>query len=308
MKLMVFDVGGTEIKYSVMDEKLNQYTQGSVPTPMDSREHFFQTLYELFLPHRKEVAGIAMSLPGFIDTKQGRCNGGGALLYNRGQSIAPELSALCGCPVQLGNDGKCAALAELWKGALQGCQNASVFLMGTGVGGGLIIDGKLVEGKHFTAGEFSFVRVDSSDWQNPDTTMAGHCSTTALLERYRACKGLSPQEQVNGRMLFERYFAGEQAAQEALDWFCMEVAKQIFNLTILLDLERVAIGGGISKQPILIEKINTSLTALYEAPSPYFEPALPRAQVVPCHFSSEANQVGALYCYLLSQGDGFIQC
>ena len=63
MKLMVFDVGGTEIKYSVMDESLERKCSGSVPTPMDSREEFFDVLCGLFEPHRGEVNGIAMSLP-----------------------------------------------------------------------------------------------------------------------------------------------------------------------------------------------------------------------------------------------------
>lgn len=63
MKVMVFDVGGTEIKYSVMDEGLNRTDAGSVPTPQDTQKHFLDTLYALYLPHRDEVSGIAMALP-----------------------------------------------------------------------------------------------------------------------------------------------------------------------------------------------------------------------------------------------------
>ena len=61
MKLMVFDVGGTEIKYSVMDETLERRQSGSVPTPMTSQEDFFDILCELYAPHRDEVEGIAIS-------------------------------------------------------------------------------------------------------------------------------------------------------------------------------------------------------------------------------------------------------
>ena len=71
MKVMVFDVGGTGIKYSVMDEQLNRTDTGSTPTPADSQEHFLNTLREIYLPHKGEVDGIALSLPGFIDAEQG---------------------------------------------------------------------------------------------------------------------------------------------------------------------------------------------------------------------------------------------
>ena len=78
MKLMVFDVGGTEIKYCVMDESLVREEAGSVPTPMSSQEEFFDLLCSLYEPHRGEVEGIAMCLPGFIDSENGKCLGGGA--------------------------------------------------------------------------------------------------------------------------------------------------------------------------------------------------------------------------------------
>ena len=69
MKVMVFDVGGTGIKYSVIDEQLNRTDTGSTPTPADSQEHFLNTLREIYLPHKDEVDGIALSLPGFIDAE-----------------------------------------------------------------------------------------------------------------------------------------------------------------------------------------------------------------------------------------------
>lgn len=303
MKYMVFDVGGTDIKYSVMDEQLNRYEEGCVSTPMESRRVFLHTLQEIYLPHKDEVAAITVSLPGFIDSEKGRCNGGGALLYNHQQNVGPELEELCGCPVHLDNDGKCAAMAELWKGALRGCQNACVFLIGTGVGGGLIINGRLVKGIHFTAGEFSFLMVNANQWEDFDSTMAGQCSTTALLSLYRKYKGIPEEEPINGKLLFERFHAGEKEAGQALDEFCHNVAIQIYNLTTLLDLEKVAIGGGISRQPVLTEKISKCVDEIYEnSPCRDMGVTLSRAEVVTCHFGSEANQVGALYSYMLSKG------
>jgi len=125
MKVMVFDVGGTEIKYSVMDEQMNRFDAGSVPTPQDTQEHFLDTIYALYAPHKDEVDGIAMALPGFVDANTGYVSNGGALLYNTGTQVGQLVRERCGCRVTLENDGKAAAIAELRAGALQGCCNAA---------------------------------------------------------------------------------------------------------------------------------------------------------------------------------------
>ena len=298
MKLMVFDVGGTEIKYSVMDESLERRESGSVPTPMTTQEDFLDVLCGLYQPHRGEVEGIAMSLPGFIDSERGICLGGGALRYNHRREVARPLSERTGVPVHIANDGKCAALAELRDGALTGCRNASVYIIGTGVGGGLIINGEILNGRHFTAGEFSFMRVGNGDWDDPGTTAGLVCSTMGLLEMNRRFNGFFTDDLLDGRQFFDRVHAGDKGAAEVLGRFCRQIAMHIANLTILLDLEKVAIGGGISKQPILIDTIRKSLDEMYENPSPYFDPGLPKTEIVPCRYGSEANQVGAYYYYM----------
>lgn len=304
MKVMVFDVGGTEIKYSVMDEQLNRTDTGSTPTPADSQEHFLNTLREIYLPHKDEVDGIALSLPGFIDAEQGVVKGGGALslAYNVGTPVGPRLAEACGCRVWIENDGKAAAIAELERGALKGCRNAAVFIIGTGVGGGLIIDGKLVRGRDCTAGEYSFMNTNADAWSDPSKTMAGQCSTSALLSGYRARKGLPADAPMNGKLFFDAANAAEPEALEVLERFCKMVAVQIYNLTVLLDVEKVAIGGGISKQPLLLDDLRRVYAGLFASrgESPYMI-GLPRCEIVPCHFSSEANQVGALYTYLQAE-------
>lgn len=302
MKVMVFDVGGTEIKYSVMDETLSRSDVGAIPTPQDNQEDFLAAMEAIYLAHKEEVEGIAVSLPGFIDAENGVVRGGGALRYNVGTPVGPRLAEKCGCRVWLENDGKAAAMAELWQGALKGCRNASVFIIGTGVGGGLIVDGKLVRGRDCTAGEFSFVNVNSSDWENPASSMAFQCSTTALLSDYRARKGLPADAPMDGRKFFSLLEEGDEAARETLEAFSRQTAIQIYNLNVLLDLEKVAIGGGISKQPVLIETIRRAYDDLLRTHPfvPEMGASLPRPEIVPCRFSSEANQVGALYSYLLS--------
>ena len=302
MKVMVFDVGGTEIKYSVMDEQMNRFDAGSVPTPQDTQEHFLDTIYALYAPHKDEVDGIAMALPGFVDANTGYVSNGGALLYNTGTQVGQLVRERCGCRVTLENDGKAAAIAELQLGALKGCTNGAVFIIGTGVGGGLVINGQLVRGIHCTAGEYSYLHTNADDWRNGDKTVALQCSVTNLLRWYRARKNLPEDAPLNGRIFFEAANAGEPEALEVLERFCKMVAVQIYNLTVLLDLEVVAIGGGISKQPLLLDDLRRVYAWLFASrgESPYMI-GLPRCEIVPCHFSSEANQVGALYTYLQAE-------
>ena len=302
MKIMVFDVGGTEIKYSVMDERLDRSHAGSVPTPGDCQEHFLSTLAELYAPHKAEVDGIALSLPGFIDAENGVVRGGGApsIVYNIGTPVRALLERACGCRVWIENDGKAAAIAELELGALKGCSNAAVFVIGTGVGGGLVINGRLVRGRDCTAGEYSFVNTNADEWSDSRKTMACQCSTPALLDGYRARKGLAADVPLDGRLFFEAANAGEPQAVETLRAFCKAVDIQIYNLTALLDLEVVAIGGGISRQPLLIDTLNAVYEEEILAGHPFSEKqarSLPRPRITACRFRNEANQVGALVSY-----------
>lgn len=204
MKIMVFDVGGTEIKYSVMDEQMHRTNSGAVPTPQDTQAQFLDAVYRLYAPHKDEVSGIAMALPGFVDNRTGYVSNGGALLYNTATPVGWLLAEKCGCPVILENDGKAAAMAELANGALKDCCNAAVFIIGTGVGGGIIANGQLVRGVHFTAGEYSFVNTNAEAWDAPDQNMACQCSTSNLLKWYRARKALPEDAPLDGRSFCRR--------------------------------------------------------------------------------------------------------
>ena len=295
MKLMVYDVGGTEIKYSLMDDEMNVYENGVVETPHDTFEHFAQLIYEHYEPHKDECEGIAVSLPGFIDVKKGRCNGGGALLYNHCLDVGPLLEEKCGCRVVLENDGKAAAKAEYYKGSLRGCHNAAVFVIGTAVGGGLIINDEVVKGRHFTAGEFSFIATDAGNFYDSEMHMGWQCSTRGLLKMYREEKGID--EPINGREFFAR-LENDETAQKVLDEFALRIAKQIYNLYWLLDLERVAIGGGISRQKVLIDKINEKFAGLMDgSPIRRYLPDM-EIDIVQAQFGNEANQIGAFMTFV----------
>ena len=182
MKLLVFDIGGTEIKYSIMDETLSMEHSGHVPTPIDSFESFSKIICDIYQEYKEEVEGIAMSILGFVDSKNGVIKGGGLLRYNWQRPLRDELSRLCGCKVVMENDGKAAVKAEYRKGSLIGTQNAAVFVVGTGVGGGLVVNGQLLRGIHETAGEFSFISSDLEKFNGPGSFVGYTCSTRSLLD------------------------------------------------------------------------------------------------------------------------------
>lgn len=114
------------------------------------------------------------------------------------------------------------------------------------------------------------------------------------MKRYALKKNESP-ENLNGRIFFENANLGEKEALEVLDEYCLGLATGIFGLQLILDVEKVAIGGGISKQPLLIEKINQKVDEVWRAAGP--NPAL-RPEITACKFGNDANLIGALYHYL----------
>ena len=169
------------------------------------------------------------------------------------------------------------------------------------MGGGLIINGQLVRGRDFTAGEYSFMNTNADAWSDGKKSMACQCSTSALLDAYRVRKQLPADVPMNGRIFFDAANAGEPEALEVLEAFCMAVDVQIYNLSVLLDLEKVAIGGGISGQPLLIETLDRVYEEKILKGHPFSEEqarSLPRPEIVPCAFHNEANQIGALVSYL----------
>lgn len=296
MKLMVFDVGGTEIKHAILDDNFTMTDYGYVPTPMDTFEHFANVINDIYQPCKDQVDGIAMSLPGFVDSEKGRVNGGGVLKYNWMTDVGPLLEEKCGCKVIIENDGKAAAQAEYYCGSLKGCTNAAVYIIGTGVGGGLILNGKIYRGRDATAGEYSFMIIDPFNTSSPNDFVGRNCSTTGLLDIYKTLK--NTDEEIDGREFFRRY-PDDECAKQALDDFAGRVARQVFNLYWLLDIEKIAIGGGISKQPVVVEKIREKFDELLESHPFLKHVAKPNVhiEIVQAVHGNNANLIGAYMTY-----------
>ena len=140
-RYLVFDAGGTYIKYALMNENAEILEKDKRPT-LDYRTHtkeeFYGSLDEIVAKYNGQIEGIAISMPGMLDNRNGYCVTAGYLAYLAGSAVGDELTERYGIAVSVENDGKCAALAEYWKGSLKGCDNGAVVVIGSGVAGGII--------------------------------------------------------------------------------------------------------------------------------------------------------------------------
>lgn len=296
MNYLTIDVGGTNIKYALMDAEANIIEKGEIPTPYDGLETFLDTLEEIYKKY-PEVEACAISAPGKIDSVRGFTYTSGALRYFDNYDLRGALEERMGIPVSIENDAKCAALAELWKGSLQGYENAIVIVLGTGIGGALIIDGKLYRGKTFAAGEFSGIPIhwDQAYKEEGDVGWSDVNGVSSLMKKYAAALEVD-KEEVNGRIFFERANQGGELEIELLDRFCDTLVTGMYAMQLITDTEVYAIGGGISQQPLLMARlqhacdVHASKMSAHSVTHP--------VRIVSCTFHNDSNLIGALYHYL----------
>lgn len=291
-KILVFDVGGTMMKYALMDHEAVIYQKKERPTPLKNLKELLDTIEEIYHLYASEVDGIALSLPGNIDCKTGMIYAPGALFYNANVNIIAQLQSRIALPIAVENDGKCAALAEVWKGNLQDVQNGIVLVIGSGIGGGIIHERKLIRGTHFFAGEVSYVKNDIKE-HGFSNVFAMKASTSALVANVAERKGVA-MDTLDGKKVFEMIHALDEDALMAFDEMCNYLSAQIYNLQCLFDPEKILIGGGISKQEILVNTIQKKLAKEYEM----FPFPIPQAQVDVCAHFNDSNLIGALYNFL----------
>lgn len=291
MKILTFDVGGTFIKYALMNEDSDILEKGKVKTPQDAQESFFQALDGVVFSY-EDLDGLAFSLPGIMDAPKGYIYVGGALLYNNECNMVELLKKRYGLPVTIENDARCAALAEVWKGNLSDCEDGIVMILGTGVGGAIIKHREVHRGKGFFAGEFSYIMDSTVMEKGFEASFATRASAIAFVERVKARKGI--QTDFSGEDVFHLIEEKDEIAISCLREYCDCIAIELFNLQAIYDPDRICIGGGISQQPKLVETIKECLANIY-AKIPW---TIPSGEIVPCRFANDSNLIGACYNFL----------
>ena len=292
MDLLVFDFGGTTVKYSVWQGSALVEPVASFPTPK-TWEAAKATLLELkhSLAQRYQLAGAAFSFPGVIDQANGQIVGLSAIEYIHNFPIKAELEALLGLPVAFENDANCAALAEVWTGVAKGLEDVLFVVPGTGIGGAVVLGGKIRHGAHLYGGEWGHIYLGGTD-TDPGHNWSAMATAVHMAERYCRAKEL-PDTAYSGREVFALAEQGDVIAQKEVATFYHYLSVGIFNLQVSLDPQAVVIGGAVSANPAVIERLANEINALMAHNHLNFH-----IDLRPCQYGNDANLIGAVKNYL----------
>lgn len=289
---LTIDIGGTSIKTAIYskDAILVQELDAH-PTPRIS-EHGDEVA-DLIVAIANDtkaqfpIKGVGISTTAMVHPEQGHILSAGPTMPNyAGTQLKKRVEAEAHLPCSVENDVNCAALGESWKGAGQNMHSIFCITVGTGIGGAILLDGKLWNGFNFTAGEVGFIPVPPKGdfWEDV-------ASTRALLRDFEA----QYDEKINGKILFERAHAGDVPANQAIDQLVANLVTGLLSGIYLLSPEAIIIGGGIAEQKEMLEpKINAELKRRILR-----ENMLPRV-VVCAELGNKAGMIGALR-HLLNQ-------
>ncbi|MBR2810869.1 MAG: ROK family protein [Solobacterium sp.] len=292
-KYFAIDLGGTAIKYGVLDEDLQFSVHDKIQANTATKEDTYADIKKLYDAYGAGTEGVCISMPGMIDRKKGFAHTGGAYRWVKELPVANELSELLGCPVTICNDAKAAALAEIGFGHMHLVANGFLIILGTGIGGAIIVNGNLIDGTHFSSGEFSFIRGDVKDRTNRKDIFAMTNGVSGLKAAIKEVTGL---EDIDGLKAFKMIKEeGNEEVLQGVKNFCADLAHHIYNLQAILDAERVLIGGGISNEPMFIDLVKEAVDDVFDKA---WVPAIPKPEVMVCRFQADANLIGAVYNFI----------
>lgn len=291
--ILVFDVGGTRVKYGVADEQGAFFVQDSFQTPQSGLDEFLEKVGEIGRRAREQnqIQGAAFSFPGEVHSKEGVIRGISAVSYIHGVELKKLLSEqLAGLPVSMANDAKCAAMGELWKGVAKDAKNVVFVICGTGIGGAVIEHGKLYKGVTMNRGEFG--NFPMGGFANGTLLTWSDYTLEKQARKYnRLAEGTRT---VDGKKLAELARSGDEKAVELMEEFCYWMAVGCIILEFSFDPEMIAIGGGVSANQDIIRKIQEKTRELLDGQRPGYL----RPDIRACANGNQANLYGALYYYL----------
>lgn len=271
------DIGGTTVKMGLLDVEGNVVDKWEIPTRKDNNganilpdvaAAINSKLTEKNIS-KDEVAGVGVGVPGPVDGN-GNINCAVNLGWDR-FNVNEELTKLTGINAVAGNDANVAALGEMWKGGGMGYSSIVMVTLGTGVGGGIIIDGKMLAGSTGAGGEIGHIHI------NDDEDKPCGCKNYGCLEQYASATGISNLAQkhfdawrhgtvltskdLSAKAVFDAVKAGDDLAIEIADEFGMYLGKGLAMIASTVNPEAFVIGGGVSKAG----------TVLMDYFVPYFE-------------------------------------
>jgi fructokinase len=256
------DLGGTKIEGVVIDRDGQVRTRQRVPTPRDRYEGTLTALATLVSQLEREVGcrcTVGIGMPGAVSPATGLIKNANSVWLN-GQPFVGDLERTLGRPVRVANDADCLALSEATDGAAAGAPCVFGVIIGTGTGGGVVVNQRLLSGPNAIAGEWGH---NALPWRLPDE-MPGHkcycglsgCIETFLsgpaLERdYRQASGL----EATAVEICRRAAAGEVIANGALERYEHRLARGLASIINVLDPHVIVMGGGMSNVTRLYENV-----------------------------------------------------
>lgn len=266
-----FDMGGTKIELGVFDANLQPVWQKRVPTPRDDYRKLLTVLHDL-TREADAFCGtqgrVGIGIPGLP-------NEDGTLFTANvpaamGQPLPHDLSQLIGREVRVDNDANCFTLSEAWDEEFRRYPTVLGIIFGTGVGGGLIVDGKVLVGRNSIAGEFGHFRlpVDALEVLGRDIPRVPcGCGHDGCIENYISGRGFEwmyahfYQQHLSAQQIIAHYQAGEPQAVAHVDRFLTVLAICLGNLLTIIDPHLVVIGGGLSNFATIYQALPQRLPA-----------------------------------------------
>lgn len=267
------DIGGTTVKIGLFESDGTLKDKWEITTRTDEGGKYILTDIATSLGAKQkemgidksDVVGIGMGVPGPVkgDGTVLRCVNLGWGIFN----VEDELSSLTGLKVKAGNDANMAALGEMWQGGGKGFENIVMVTLGTGVGGGIILDGKMLSGVNGAGGEIGHIEVDDSE-----TEVCG-CGKKGCLEQYASATGivrmanielnntdrpsvLRSVQYISAKEIFDAAKNGDDLAMEIVENHGKCLGKALAQIACTVDPEVFVIGGGVSKAgDILIKTV-----------------------------------------------------
>ena len=295
MYYICIDIGGTSIKYGVLSEKGEIFIDGTVSTKVTEKENFIlsdvkKLIRNILDEYRNyEIKGICVSTAGVVNPEKGEIAYAGPTIPKyTGTKIKEELEKEFSISCEVENDVNCAGLGEYWKGAGKGSKSMVCLTIGTGIGGSVILDGKLLNGIGYTAGEIGYMDVNGSYIQNI-------ASSRYLVEKVQKEKeekeGIT--DAITGVDIFELAKKGDEICIAGINEIISNLSVGIRNIMYLLNPEVIVIGGGITAQKeYLEEKIRK------EVNDGMISDMFRKTRIELAQQGNQAGLLGALYNFL----------
>ena len=252
------DYGGTKIEGIVLSEDGGERARARVPTPRFDYDGGIRAIAGLLARLEAEAGGriesVGIGVPGSVDRATGRVSMGNST-WLHGRDLRGDLAAALERPVKIANDANCFALSEAVDGGGAGAQVVFGIILGTGVGGGLVVHGRLVEGVNAIGGEWGHIPLPTPlDDERPGPLcscgVAGHTeawlSGPSLAADYARRKGLPVEEGPRSQEVVALAEGGEAAAEETLRRFEDRLGRSLAVIVNVIDPDVIVVGGGLS--------------------------------------------------------------